>query len=64
MFEAEEPPLGATHLPEPTDTRLKVLSVPATVTGTSRHCWFVPLWQGHWMIAALSAVEAPLTSTH
>lgn len=64
VFEADEPPLGATHLPEPTETRLKVLSVPATDTGASRHCWLAAPWQGHWMTAALSAVEAPYTSTH
>ena len=59
VFEAAEPPLGVTHLPELTETRLKVLPVRPTCTGTSRHCWFVPLRQGHWMIVALSAVDAP-----
>lgn len=62
--DAGDPPPGATHLPEPTETRLKVLSAPGTVTGTSRHRWFGSPWQGHWMIAASSAVEAPYTSTH
>lgn len=59
VSDADEPPLGVTHLPELTETRLKVLSAPLTDTGLSRHCWFVPPWQGHWMIAALSAVDAP-----
>lgn len=64
VFEADDPPLGVTHLPELTETRLNVLSVPLTDTGVSRHCWFDPPWQGHWTIAAASAVDAPWTSTH
>ncbi len=62
VSDADEPPLGVTHLPDAVETRLKSLSVP--LTGTSRHCWLVPPWQGHWMTVASSAVDAPETSTH
>src|ERR1043166_8610428 len=59
---AVESPVGATHLPECTATRLNVLVAPATVTGVRVNCWFVWLLQVYWMIFALSAVDRPDTS--
>src|SRR5688572_28040155 len=57
-------PEGTTHLLEWTACTLNVFVWPETVTGFSRNCWFVFAWQVHWMMVALSAVEAPNTSTH
>ena len=51
-------------MPECTACTLTVRSVPLIVTGVSRNRWLLPVLQVHRMIVALSAVEAPLTSTH
>jgi hypothetical protein len=56
--------LAPTHLLLWTAWMLNVLSVPATVTGTSRNRWLFAVPHAFWATRALSAVDAPTTSTH
>jgi hypothetical protein len=46
---AADPPAGTTHLPEWTAWRVKVLSLPLTVTGVMRNFWFAAVPHDHWM---------------
>ena len=53
------PPVTSKTLPL---CRALMRSPPAT--SVNDHCWFSPLPQANWMIAAPFAVDAPETSTH
>ena len=61
---AVESPVGAMHRPEFTETRLKVLVLPLTVTGWAVNSWFVWLLQVHWITWPSLAVDRPEMSTH